>query len=102
MTDSSDTAGAVLRPVVKVCAISSAEEGRVAVAAGAQALGLVSAMPSGPGVIEEALVAEIAAWMPPSCTPSWRRSERKSERQQQALHARGALDHRASSIAVTT
>ena len=89
-------------PIVTICCIASVQEAPLAVAAEAGALGLVSAMPSGPGVIEEALVAEIAAWMPPSCTPSWRRSERKSERQQQALHARGALDHRASSIAVTT
>jgi phosphoribosylanthranilate isomerase len=93
-------------PIVKICCIASVQEARVAVAAAAGALGLVSAMPSGPGVIEEALIGEIAAWMPPSCTPSWRRSERKSERksegQQQALHARGVLDHRASSIAVTT
>ena len=59
VTDSSDAAGAVLRPVVKVCAISSAEEGRVAVAAGAQALGLVPAMPGRPGVISEGLIAEI-------------------------------------------
>ena len=89
-------------PIVTICCIASVQEAPLAVAAEAGALGLVSAMPSGPGVIEEALVAEIAAWMPPSCTPSWRRSERKSERQQQALHARGALVHRASSIAVTT
>jgi phosphoribosylanthranilate isomerase len=33
----------------------------MAVAAGAVALGLVSAMPSGPGVIEEAVIGEIAA-----------------------------------------
>ena len=48
-------------PQVKICCISSAEEARQAVAAGAHALGLVSAMPSGPGVIDEALIAEIAA-----------------------------------------
>ena len=32
---------------------------------GASALGLVSAMPSGPGVIEDALIASIAAQIPP-------------------------------------
>ena len=37
----------------------------MAVSAGASALGLVSAMPSGPGVIAEDLIAEIAAWAPP-------------------------------------
>jgi phosphoribosylanthranilate isomerase len=36
----------------------------MAVAAGASALGLVSAMPSGPGSITEALIAEIAATVP--------------------------------------
>jgi phosphoribosylanthranilate isomerase len=50
---------------VKICCISSVAEARMAVAAGANALGLVSAMPSGPGVIEEELIAEIAATVPP-------------------------------------
>lgn len=50
---------------VKVCCISSAAEARMAVAAGAAALGLVSGMPSGPGVIPEARIAEIAAGVPP-------------------------------------
>jgi phosphoribosylanthranilate isomerase len=49
------------RPLVKVCCIASADEARLAIAAGAQALGLVSAMPSGPGVIADTLIAEIAA-----------------------------------------
>jgi len=37
----------------------------MAVAAGAAALGLVGRMPSGPGVIEDAVIAEIAASVPP-------------------------------------
>lgn len=37
----------------------------MAIAAGASALGLVSAMPSGPGPIPEELIAEIAATIPP-------------------------------------
>jgi phosphoribosylanthranilate isomerase len=36
---------------VKVCCIADLDEARLAVAAGASALGLVSAMPSGPGPI---------------------------------------------------
>lgn len=56
---------ATARPRVKVCCISSVEEARLAVAAGAHALGLVSAMPSGPGVIGEELIARIAAAVPP-------------------------------------
>lgn len=53
---------------IKVCCVSSTEEARAAVAAGASAVGLVSAMPSGPGVIEESLIAEIAAVVPPGVT----------------------------------
>lgn len=49
----------------KVCCIASLAEARLAVEAGASALGLVSAMPSGPGVIDEALIAEIAAQIAP-------------------------------------
>jgi phosphoribosylanthranilate isomerase len=56
---------ATSRPRVKVCCISSRLEARLAVSAGAHALGLVSAMPSGPGVIAEELIAEIAAGVPP-------------------------------------
>ncbi|HEU4887784.1 MAG TPA: phosphoribosylanthranilate isomerase [Thermoanaerobaculia bacterium] len=53
----------MVRPVeIKICCISSSEEALQAVAAGADILGLVSAMPSGPGVIEEELIARIASW----------------------------------------
>jgi phosphoribosylanthranilate isomerase len=45
---------------VKICCIASLDEARLAQAAGAAALGLVSAMPSGPGVIDDALIANIA------------------------------------------
>ncbi|HEX8285418.1 MAG TPA: phosphoribosylanthranilate isomerase [Pyrinomonadaceae bacterium] len=54
-----------MRPRVKVCCIASVEEARLAVECGASAVGLVSAMPSGPGVIDEELIAEIAARVPP-------------------------------------
>lgn len=46
---------------VKICCIASIEEARLAVHAGASALGLVSEMPSGPGIISEARITEIAA-----------------------------------------
>jgi phosphoribosylanthranilate isomerase len=49
------------RPVVKVCCIASVAEAVLAIDAGAHALGLVSAMPSGPGVIAEETIAQIAA-----------------------------------------
>jgi phosphoribosylanthranilate isomerase len=51
---------------VKICCISSQEEARLAVQAGASALGLVSRMPSGPGVISDALIAQVAARVPPA------------------------------------
>ena len=57
-------AGARL-PRVKVCCISSVHEAAVAIAHGASALGLVSDMPSGPGVVSEALIADIIATVPP-------------------------------------
>jgi len=50
---------------VKICCISSVEEAMLAVKYGASALGLVSAMPSGPGIITENLIAEIAERVPP-------------------------------------
>ncbi len=53
-------------PRVKICCIGSVEEARMAVEAGASALGLVSRMPSGPGVISDELIAEIAATVPPA------------------------------------
>ena len=52
-------------PRVKICCIASVEEAWMAIEAGASALGLVSAMPSGPGPIPEDLIAEIAATIPP-------------------------------------
>jgi phosphoribosylanthranilate isomerase len=52
-------------PRVKVCCISTVAEAALAIAHGAAALGLVSHMPSGPGVVDEAHIAEIIATVPP-------------------------------------
>ena len=52
-------------PRIKICCIESIAEAHLAIGAGASALGLVSAMPSGPGVIPEELIARIAAIVPP-------------------------------------
>jgi phosphoribosylanthranilate isomerase len=49
----------------KICCISSIEEAQLAIKYGASALGLVSAMPSGPGVISEELISQIAEQIPP-------------------------------------
>jgi phosphoribosylanthranilate isomerase len=53
------------RTRVKVCCIANLDEARMAIRAGASALGLVSEMPSGPGVISDDRIAEIAAVAPP-------------------------------------
>jgi phosphoribosylanthranilate isomerase len=53
------------RPRVKVCCNANAAEAWMAIDADASALGLVSAMPSGPGVISERAAAEIARAVPP-------------------------------------
>lgn len=54
----------MVTPHIKICCIASVEEATLAMAAGARALGLVSAMPSGPGVIDEATIARVAASVP--------------------------------------
>ncbi len=53
------------RPRIKVCCIQDEAEAWTAIRLGASALGLVSAMPSGPGVIAEDAIARIAACVPP-------------------------------------
>lgn len=54
-----------LTPRVKICCISSIEEAKMAIEAGASAIGLVGQMPSGPGVIEDVLINQIARIVPP-------------------------------------
>ncbi|HEY9636146.1 MAG TPA: phosphoribosylanthranilate isomerase [Coleofasciculaceae cyanobacterium] len=54
------------RPRVKICCIGSVEEAKLAIQYGASALGLVSEMPSGPGMISEGLIAEVASMVPPT------------------------------------
>jgi len=56
---------ATRKPRVKICCIRSLDEAMMATDAGAAALGLVSRMPSGPGVITEEEIARIAARVPP-------------------------------------
>lgn len=49
---------------VKICCMASIEEARTATRLGATAIGLVSRMPSGPGPIEEDLIARIISAVP--------------------------------------
>lgn len=53
------------RTHVKICCMGSVVEAELAITHGADAIGLVSAMPSGPGVIDDALIDEIARSVPP-------------------------------------
>ncbi len=50
---------------IKMCCIMSQQEARTAIVAGASALGFVSQMPSGPGIVDETRIAEIVATVPP-------------------------------------
>lgn len=54
-----------MNPRIKICCISSPDEARLAISFGASALGLVGPMPSGPGVIDDALIRAIARLVPP-------------------------------------
>ncbi len=51
-------------PAIKICCILDPAEAALAIAAGADALGLVSSMPSGPGVISDDQIARIVAGLP--------------------------------------
>lgn len=66
-------------PKVKICCISSLEEARMAVDFGAAALGLVGQMPSGPGMISDGLIAEIAQNAPPHIATFLLTSETQSK-----------------------
>lgn len=53
------------RTRIKICCISSPEEAASAIVHGADALGLVGPMPSGPGVIDDDLISDIIDTIPP-------------------------------------
>jgi len=53
-----------VRPRVKICCIADPDEAAMALQAGASAIGLVSAMPSGPGPIDESMIALVSASVP--------------------------------------
>ncbi len=54
-----------MRTRIKICCISSIEEAGMAMKFGADAIGLVGAMPSGPGPIADDLIAQIAMHVSP-------------------------------------
>ena len=53
------------KPKVKICCISSISEAKIAIEHGAAAIGLVGQMPSGPGIIGDDLIEQIAKSVPP-------------------------------------
>lgn len=67
------------RPRVKICCISSAEEAKIAIEYGAAALGLVGHMPSGPGIIGDDLIHQIAKSVPPPISTFLLTSETKPQ-----------------------
>lgn len=67
------------RPRVKICCISSIDEARIAIEHGASALGLVGRMPSGPGVIGDELIYQIAKATPPPISTFLLTSETKPQ-----------------------
>lgn len=67
------------RPRVKICCISSADEAITAIRHGASALGLVGKMPSGPGVIGDEMIYEIAKIVPPPISTFLLTSETKAK-----------------------
>ncbi len=50
---------------IKICCIQDTEEAKIAVESGADALGLVARMPSGPGPISDDLIRKISLSVPP-------------------------------------
>ncbi len=67
----------MIKPRVKICCISSIDEAMTAIEHGASALGLVGHMPSGPGVISDALIEQIARKVPPPVSTFLLTSETK-------------------------
>lgn len=70
--------GKNMRTRIKICCISSVEEARMAIRLGADALGLVGKMPSGPGPIADELIAEITRIIHPPVASFLLTSEQSS------------------------
>jgi phosphoribosylanthranilate isomerase len=68
-----------MRLRIKICCISSIAEAKLAIEFGASALGLVAKMPSGPGVISDELIREIARMVPPAIGSFMLSSETSAE-----------------------
>jgi phosphoribosylanthranilate isomerase len=67
-----------MRIRIKICCIASQEEARLAIDAGADAIGLVGKMPSGPGPIDDELINTIARIIHPPIASFLLTSEQSS------------------------
>lgn len=79
LLDATHPRKAMHRTRIKICCIQSEAEARLAIAQGADALGLVGTMPSGPGPIDDELIAAIAARVPPPVATFLLTSETEAE-----------------------
>lgn len=68
-----------MRTRIKICCIASIDEARMAIEHGADAIGLVGKMPSGPGPIEDELIASIAKQIQPPVASFLLTSEQSSK-----------------------
>jgi phosphoribosylanthranilate isomerase len=64
---------------IKICCISSIHEAMTAIQYGASALGLVGAMPSGPGPIDDEFISKIVKKVPPAVSTFLLTSETKAK-----------------------
>jgi len=69
----------IMRTRIKICCISSVNEAKLAIDHGADAIGLVGKMPSGPGPIPDWLIAEIVKTIQPPIASFLLTSEQSSE-----------------------
>jgi phosphoribosylanthranilate isomerase len=79
-----------MNPRIKICCINSVSEAKLAIKSGASAIGLVGKMPSGPGPIEDALIASIIKTVPPPIATFLLTSETTAEeiiKHQQRVHS---------------
>jgi phosphoribosylanthranilate isomerase len=68
-----------MRTRVKICCMTSPSEVRAAAVAGADAVGVVGPMPSGPGPVDDTVARAVIAATPPGVTPFLLTSETDAE-----------------------
>lgn len=79
-----------MRTRVKICCMASPSEVRAAAVAGADAVGVVGPMPSGPGPVDDATARLVIAAAPPGVSPFLLTSEASAEGVWRHVQATGA------------